>query len=154
MVRWDLADSSLCEYDLILLLYFPAFQRCQVFKCFIRCLCHILHSGAEKWNMSYVYSCLCSFTWNFLSDFDVLLTVHLSIFILVINQLHAKNYVFQWVYFLPLHVSSTCAHHREVKIVLYSLWCHHTYRWPSRAQSSLNQCKGRPPTSVMIPDAV
>jgi len=23
-----------------------------------------------------------------------------------------------------------CAHHQEVKIVLYSLWYHHTYRWP------------------------
>ena len=29
-------------------------------------------------------------------------------------------------YFMPLHVSSTCAHHQEVKIVLYSLWDHHT----------------------------
>ena len=37
-------------------------------------------------------------------------------------------------YFMPLHVSSTCAHHQEVKIALYSLWYHHTYRWPSRAQ--------------------
>ena len=27
-----------------------------------------------------------------------------------------------------LHVSSTCAHRQEGKIVLYSLWCHHTYR--------------------------
>ena len=27
-----------------------------------------------------------------------------------------------------------CAHRQEVKIVLYSLWYHHTYRWPSRAQ--------------------
>jgi len=35
---------------------------------------------------------------------------------------------------MPLHVSSTCAHHREVKIALHSLWFHHTYRWPSRAQ--------------------
>jgi len=35
---------------------------------------------------------------------------------------------------MPLHVSSTCAHYQEVKIVLYSLWYHHTYRWPSRAQ--------------------
>ena len=25
-----------------------------------------------------------------------------------------------------LHVSSTCAHRQEVKIVLYSLWYHHT----------------------------
>ena len=36
---------------------------------------------------------------------------------------------------MPLHVSSTCVHHQEVKIVLHSLWYHHTYRWPSRAQA-------------------
>jgi len=35
---------------------------------------------------------------------------------------------------MPLHVSSKFAHHQEVKITLYSLWFHHTYRWPSRAQ--------------------
>ena len=29
---------------------------------------------------------------------------------------------------------ATCAHRQGVKIVLYSLWYHHTYRWPSRAQ--------------------
>jgi len=29
-------------------------------------------------------------------------------------------------YFMPLHVSSTCAHHQEVKIALHSLWYHHT----------------------------
>ena len=27
---------------------------------------------------------------------------------------------------MPLHVSSTHAHHQEVKIVLYSIWYHHT----------------------------
>ena len=27
---------------------------------------------------------------------------------------------------MPLHVSSTCAHRQKVKIVLYSLWYHHT----------------------------
>ena len=81
-----------------------------------------------------------------------------------------------------------CAHHQEVKIVLYSIWYHHTCRWPSRAQvdrglsqpvsplstrapdgqlqvwwyqmlynfweKTLNLCTGRPPTGVMIPDAV
>ena len=26
-----------------------------------------------------------------------------------------------------------CAHHQEVKIVLYSIWYHHTCRWPSGA---------------------
>ena len=35
---------------------------------------------------------------------------------------------------MPLHVSSTSAHRQEAKIVLYSLWYHHTYRWSSRAQ--------------------
>jgi len=35
---------------------------------------------------------------------------------------------------MPLHVSSTYAHHQEVKIALHSLWCHHTYRWPSGAR--------------------
>ena len=27
-----------------------------------------------------------------------------------------------WFYFMPLHVSSTCAHHQEVKITIHSLW--------------------------------
>jgi len=35
---------------------------------------------------------------------------------------------------MPVHVSSTCAHHQEVKIALHSLWYHHTYRWQSRAR--------------------
>jgi len=35
---------------------------------------------------------------------------------------------------MPLHVSSTRAHRQEAKIVLYSLWYHQTYSWPSRAQ--------------------
>ena len=53
--------------------------------------------------------------------FDVLLTAHLSIFITVSNQLEAQNLFYNEFYFMPLHVSSTCAHHQEVKIVLYSL---------------------------------
>ena len=35
---------------------------------------------------------------------------------------------------MPLHVSSTSAHRQEAKIVLHSLWYHHTYRWPSGAR--------------------
>ena len=44
-----------------------------------------------------------------------------------INQLDALNFIII-VYFMPLHVSNTCAHRQEVKIVLYSLWYRHTYR--------------------------
>jgi len=29
---------------------------------------------------------------------------------------------------MPLHVSSTCAVHQEVKIALHNFWYHHTYR--------------------------
>jgi len=43
---------------------------------------------------------------------------------------------------MPLH-----AHRQEGKILLYSLWYHHTGRWPSRAPDGHLQ-------SVMIPDAV
>ena len=54
-----------------------------------------------------------------------------------INQLNAPNFI------ISLFQSSTCfemfrAHVlivRRAKIVLYSLWYHHTYRWPSGAQS-------------------
>jgi len=62
--------------------------------------------------------------------FDVLLTVHLSTFISVFNQFDAQNLFHNKFYFIPLHVSSTCAHHQEVKIALHSLWYYHTYRWP------------------------
>ena len=54
--------------------------------------------------------------------------MHLSIFISVINQLDAQNLFHNTFYFMPLHVSSTCAHHQEVKIALHSLWYHHNYR--------------------------
>ena len=52
----------------------------------------------------------------------------LLLFILVFNQLKAQNLFYSKFYFTPLHVSSTCAHHQEVKNVLHSLWYHHTYR--------------------------
>jgi len=66
-----------------------------------------------------------------------------EIFILEIKQF----FVLQSVHFMPLHASSTCAHHQEVKIALHSLWYHQTYRWPSLAQVERG-------LSVMIPEAV
>ena len=38
---------------------------------------------------------------------------------------------------MPLHVSSTSAHRQEAKIVLYRLWYHQSYTWPSGAQINL-----------------
>ena len=60
--------------------------------------------------------------------FYVLLTVHLNRFILVINQLDALN-LFYNKYISCLYMfRAPCVHRQEVKIVLYSLWYHHTYR--------------------------
>ena len=57
---------------------------------------------------------------------------------------------------MPLHVSSTTAHLQEAKIVLYSLWYHHTYMWPFRAQieRGINLCTGRPSIGVMRQETV
>ena len=35
---------------------------------------------------------------------------------------------------MPLHLSNTSAHRQEAKIVLYNLWYHRLFRWPSGAQ--------------------
>ena len=74
------------------------------------------------------FSQVCFFDsiWDKKNFFDVLLTVHLSIFISVFNQLDAQNLFHNKFHFMPLHVSSNCAHHQEVKIALHSLWYHHT----------------------------
>ena len=64
---------------------------------------------------------------HIITNFDVLLTVLLSIFISVFNQLDAQNLFHNKFYFIPLHVSSTCAHHQEVKIALHSLLYRQTY---------------------------
>jgi len=69
-----------------------------------------------------------------LRHFDVLLTVHISIFILVINQLDAQNLFFNTFISCLYMFRAPCAHRQMVKIVLYSLWYHHTCRWLSGAQ--------------------
>ena len=49
-----------------------------------------------------------------------------------INQPDALNFIMSL--FHASTVSSKSAYRQEAKIVLYSLWYHHTYRWPSRAR--------------------
>jgi len=71
-------------------------------------------------------------------NFDVLLTVHLSI-ISTTDQLNTQIVFF----IISLLYSCTCfehccVHHQEVKILLHSIWYHHNFRWSVRT--------GRPPT--------
>ena len=59
--------------------------------------------------------------------FWLLLTVHLSIFISVINQLDTQNFCFT----ISLSHASTCFKHicsSSGLCALHSLWYHHTYR--------------------------
>ena len=49
-------------------------------------------------------------------------------FILVINQLYAQNLFYNKFISCLYMFRAPCAHRQEVKIVLYSLWYHHTYR--------------------------
>ena len=44
--------------------------------------------------------------------------------ILLYNKFIIRLYMFR----------ALCVHHQEVKIVLYSIWYHHTCRWQSGAQ--------------------
>ena len=53
---------------------------------------------------------------------------------------------------MSLHVSSTFACRQEVKIALYSLWYHHTYRWPSGAQFERGLSQSVQGTSTYVCD--
>ena len=55
-------------------------------------------------------------------------------FIIVINQLDAQNLFYNKFISCLYMFRAPCAHRQEVKIVLYSLWYHHTYRWLSCAR--------------------
>ena len=52
--------------------------------------------------------------------------MHLSIFISVVNQLDVQNLFYNKFISSLYMFQAPCAHCQEVKIVLYSLWYHHT----------------------------
>jgi len=98
--------------------------------------------------MLYCYnSCikLKSIYYHLMSDFSVNRTscpvdvkkihVFASAFILVINQLDAQNLFYNKFISCLYMFRTPCARRQEVKIVLYSLWYHHSYRWLSRAKA-------------------
>jgi len=84
---------------------------------------------------------------NFFGNFDVLLTVHLSIFILVINQLDAQNFCFT----VSLFHASTCFEH-QVLIIRRSKF----FYTASGIITPIGDrpVTARPPIGVMLPEAV
>ena len=62
------------------------------------------------------------------------------VFILVINQLDAQNLFYNKFISCLYMFRAPCAQRQEVIIVSYSIWYHHTYRWPSRARDDDTRC--------------
>jgi len=58
--------------------------------------------------------------------FTLGVTVLVFFLILVIKQLDAQNLLYNKFISCLYMFRAPCAHHQEVKIVLYSLWYHHT----------------------------
>ena len=56
------------------------------------------------------------------------LSLHTVAFILIINQLDAQNLFYSKFISCLYMFRAPCAHRQEVKIVLYSLWYHQSYR--------------------------
>ena len=80
---------------------------------------------------------------------DVLLTVHLSIFILVVNQLDAQNLFYNKFISCLYMFQAPCAHRQEVKIYYTA-----SSIIISVGGRPVHLCTGRPPIGVMIPEAV
>ena len=91
--------------------------------------CHRSHLSHSLWH-HHPNNIWCSIhttvNWSDVNWYNIL-----QLFISVFNKLDAQNLFHNKFYFMPLHVSSTCAH-QEFKTALHSLWYHHTYRWQSR----------------------
>jgi len=69
--------------------------------------------------------------------------------------MHKILFYSKFIIFLYV-LQALCAHHREIKIVLYSIWYRQTCRWLSRAeverglvQSSLDLCTVYAPPSYI-----
>ena len=58
-----------------------------------------------------------------------------------INELDAQNLFYNKFISSLYMFRAPCDHRQEAKIILYSLWYHHTYRWPSGAH--VHRLKGR-----------
>ena len=86
-------------------------------------------------------------------SFDVLLTVHLSMYILVINQINAQN-----CFTISLFHASTCFEHRVLVVrrskLYYTASGVITLIGGRPVHGKHVECTGRPPIGVMIPEAV
>ena len=78
---------------------------------------------ADVWKNLVIYSPVFAAAplFEFWTDF-----MHLSQYFT--NFMHKICFTISFFFSMPLHVSSTCAHHQEVKIPLHYLWFHQTYR--------------------------
>ena len=74
----------------------------------------------SEWTWLWIYGYMCIFLTFCWPSISVYLSQYLT------NLMHKICFTISF-YFMPLHVSSICAHHHEDKITLHRLWYHHTY---------------------------
>jgi hypothetical protein len=104
-------------------------------------LCHTITADIKHYQHSVQYLQLQTGTCNFVDPMTRhcvnhgphFKNLHYE-FILVINQLDVQNLFYNKFISCLYMFRAPCPHRQKVKIVLYSLWYHHTYRWLSRAQ--------------------
>ena len=87
-------------------------------------------------------------------NFDVLLTVHLSIFISLFNQLDAQNLFHNKFYFMPLHFSSKCPRNmqrHEIKLIVKQILCIKLVK--QRDKKKWRKCFGTPLNKQQITQA-
>jgi len=83
--------------------------------------------------------------WNTAAGAILAKEQYIQSLILVINQLNATFFFYNKFIICLYMFRALCAHHQEVKIVLYGIWYHHTCRWPSGARVERGLCPGWPP---------
>jgi len=75
-----------------------------------------------------------------LSVFDLMTAFNIGFIILVIDQLNAQILFYnKFIIFLYMFRGLLCSSSGG-QIVLYSIWYHHTCRWPSGAQAERGLC--------------
>jgi len=65
-----------------------------------------------------------------------------------------KSFFYNKLLIILYMFRAVSAHHQEIEFVLFSIWYHQKYMWPSGAMIERGLCTGRLSTSVTIPDAV
>ena len=127
---------------------FETVHKCKIL-CFKMCCLRFVLKYETHIKFCDKFNCVTHFKTYSLTFFYVLLTVHLSIFILVINQLMQKS-----CFKISLFHASTCFEHYVLIVRRSKLYYTASGIITPIGSRPVHMCTGRPPIGVMIPEAV